>query len=104
MLNTEFISQSFFGLSFGQNADIDIILDNQDERKMAEIRDENGRKERHYLFFDGESVTGKVIFEKRFPKNARIDVKYSPNTYPKLKRYPGFAYTSESYNRRKVEF
>lgn len=51
---------SFFGLSFGQNADIDIILDNQDERKMAEIRDENGRKERHYLFFDGESVTGKV--------------------------------------------
>jgi len=51
---------SFFGLAFGQNADIDIILDNQDERKMAEIRDENGRKERHYLFFDGESVTGKV--------------------------------------------
>ena len=72
LLNTEFISQSFFGLSFGQNADIDIILDNQDERKMAEIRDENGRKERHYLFFDGESVTGKVISEKRFPKNARI--------------------------------
>ena len=55
-----FTFQSFFGLAFGQNADIDIILDNQDERKMAEIRDENGRKERHYLFFDGESVTGKV--------------------------------------------
>ena len=52
--------QSFFGLNFGQQADIDIILDNQDERKMAEIRDENGRKERHYLFFDGESVNGKV--------------------------------------------
>jgi len=51
---------SFFGLNFGQQADIDIILDNQDERKMAEIRDENGRKERHYLFFDGESVNGKV--------------------------------------------
>ena len=51
---------SFFGLNFGQSADIDIILDNQDERKMAEIRDENGRKERHFLFFDGESVTGKV--------------------------------------------
>lgn len=51
---------SFFGLNFGQSADIDIILDNQDERKMAEIRDENGRKERHYLYFDGESVNGKV--------------------------------------------
>ena len=52
--------QSFFGLNFGSAADIDIILDNQDERKMAEIRDENGRKERHYLYFDGESVNGKV--------------------------------------------
>ena len=57
--------QSFFGLNFGQSADIDIILDNQDERKMAEIRDENGRKERHFLFFDGESVTGKVSGVKR---------------------------------------
>merc|ERR1719474_1292564 len=27
---------------------------------MADVKDENGRKERHYLFFDGESVTGKV--------------------------------------------
>lgn len=52
--------QSFFGLSFGGNADIDILLDGQEERKMAEIKDENGRKERHYLYFDGESVTGKV--------------------------------------------
>lgn len=51
---------SFFGLNFGQNADIDIILDNQDERKMGEIKDENGRKERLPLFYDGESVTGKV--------------------------------------------
>ncbi|TRY74869.1 hypothetical protein TCAL_12568 [Tigriopus californicus] len=51
---------SFFGLSFGGNADIDILLDGQEDRKMAEIKDENGRKERHYLYFDGESVTGKV--------------------------------------------
>jgi len=27
---------------------------------MAEIKDENGRKERFYLFYDGESVSGKV--------------------------------------------
>ena len=52
--------QSFFGLQFGQNADIDIILENQDERKMGEIKDENGRKERMYLFYDGESLSGKV--------------------------------------------
>jgi hypothetical protein len=58
----DFISkfQSLFGFNFGQNADLDIILDGQDDRKMAEIKDENGRKERHYLFFDGESVTGRV--------------------------------------------
>ena len=54
------ILQSFFGLQFGQNADIDIILENQDERKMGEIKDENGRKERMYLFYDGESLSGKV--------------------------------------------
>ena len=52
--------QSFFGLNFGGNADVDIVLDGQDERRMAEIKDENGRKERHYLYYDGESVTGKV--------------------------------------------
>ena len=57
---TSFLLQSLFGFNFGQNADVDIILDGQDERKMAEIKDENGRKVRHYLFFDGESVTGRV--------------------------------------------
>ena len=27
---------------------------------MAEVKDENGRKERFFLFYDGESVSGKV--------------------------------------------
>ena len=31
---------------------------------MAEIKDENGRKERFFLFYDGESVTGKVFICK----------------------------------------
>jgi hypothetical protein len=31
---------------------------------MADIRDENGRKERLYLFYDGESVSGKVNWVK----------------------------------------
>ena len=35
-------------------------MDDADTRKMAEIKDENGRKERFFLFYDGESVTGKV--------------------------------------------
>ena len=29
---------------------------------MAEVKDENGRKERFFLFYDGESVTGKVKY------------------------------------------
>ena len=28
--------------------------------QMAEVKDENGRKERFYLYYDGESVAGKV--------------------------------------------
>ena len=50
--------QSFFG--FGQSADIDIVLEGQDSRKTAEIKTEDGKKERYYLYFDGETVTGKV--------------------------------------------
>ncbi|XP_013390024.1 vacuolar protein sorting-associated protein 26B-like [Lingula anatina] len=49
---------SFFG--FGQSAEIDIILDGQDTRKVAEIKTEDGRKEKHFLYYDGESVVGKV--------------------------------------------
>lgn len=49
---------SFFG--FGQSADIDIILDGTENRKMAEIKSEDGKKERHFLYYDGETVSGKV--------------------------------------------
>ncbi len=50
--------QSFFG--FGQSAEIDIVLEGQDTRKTAEIKTEDGKKERHYLYYDGETVAGKV--------------------------------------------
>ncbi|XP_064634090.1 vacuolar protein sorting-associated protein 26B-like isoform X2 [Lineus longissimus] len=49
---------SIFG--FGQSADIDIVLDGQEARKTAEVKTEDGKKERYYLYFDGESVSGKV--------------------------------------------
>ena len=62
------IVQSFFGISFGGGAEIDIILDDADTRKMAEIKDENGRKERFFLFYDGESVTGKVLLSNSLPR------------------------------------
>lgn len=51
--------QSFFG--FGPSADIEIVLDGQDSRKTAEIKTEDGKKEKHLLYYDGETVAGKVI-------------------------------------------
>lgn len=50
--------QSFFG--FGSSVDIEIVLDGQETRKTAEIKHEDGRKERCYLYLDGETVSGKV--------------------------------------------
>ncbi|XP_014665176.1 PREDICTED: vacuolar protein sorting-associated protein 26B-like [Priapulus caudatus] len=56
---------SFFG--FGSGADIDIILDGADSRKQAEIKTEEGRKEKHSLYYDGESVSGKVNVTMKKP-------------------------------------
>ena len=50
--------QSFFGL--GPSAEVEIVLDGQDSRKMAEIKTEDGRKEKQFLYLDGETVAGKV--------------------------------------------
>lgn len=49
---------SFFG--FGQSADVEIVLDGVENRPLAEIKTEDGKKERHPLYYDGESVSGKV--------------------------------------------
>lgn len=58
--------QSFFG--FGQSADIEIQLDGAETRKMAEMKTEDGKKERYFLYYDGESVSGKVSNNKVLPK------------------------------------
>lgn len=49
---------SFFG--FGQSAEVDIVLDGTENRKTAEIKAEDGKKEKHYLYYDGETVSGTV--------------------------------------------
>jgi vacuolar protein sorting-associated protein 26 len=49
---------SFFG--FGQSAEIEIYLDGQESRKTAEVKTEDGKKERLLLYYDGETVAGKV--------------------------------------------
>jgi len=52
---------------FRQSADIDIILDGADTRQSAEIKTEDGRKEKHLLYYDGETVSGKVIITLKKP-------------------------------------
>jgi len=52
--------QSFFG--FGPSLDIELVLDGQDTRKTAEIKAEDGKIETHYLYYDGETIGGKVLF------------------------------------------
>ncbi|KAK3702954.1 hypothetical protein QZH41_002862 [Actinostola sp. cb2023] len=56
---------SFFG--FGQSAEIEIVLNGADKRKQVDIKNEDGKKERLFLFYDGESVTGKVNINLKNP-------------------------------------
>lgn len=50
--------QSFFG--FGQSADIEIELANSATRKQVDVKNEDGKKEKLFLYYDGETVCGKV--------------------------------------------
>ncbi|XP_055317215.1 vacuolar protein sorting-associated protein 26B-like [Sitodiplosis mosellana] len=47
-------------LGFGQSADIDIVFDDSESRKLAEVKTEDGKKEKYLLYYDGETVSGKV--------------------------------------------
>uniref|UniRef100_F6X917 VPS26 retromer complex component A n=2 Tax=Laurasiatheria TaxID=314145 RepID=F6X917_HORSE len=50
---------SFLGGFFGPICEIDVVLNDGETRKMAEMKTEDGKVEKHYLFYDGESVSGK---------------------------------------------
>lgn len=56
---------SFFG--FGQSADIDIVLNDAETRKKAEHKSEDGRKDKYFVFYDGETVAGKVNITLKYP-------------------------------------
>ncbi|XP_018800779.1 PREDICTED: vacuolar protein sorting-associated protein 26 [Bactrocera latifrons] len=47
-------------LGFGQSAEIDIVFDGAENRKTAELKLEDGRIEKMLLYYDGETVSGKV--------------------------------------------
>lgn len=47
-------------LGFGQSAEVDIVFDGAENRKFAEVKTEDGKKEKYLLYYDGETVSGKV--------------------------------------------
>ncbi|KAI1231627.1 hypothetical protein IHE44_0007704 [Lamprotornis superbus] len=52
--------RSFLGNLFVPVCEIDVVLNDAETRKPAEIKTEDGKVEKHFLFYDGESVSGKV--------------------------------------------
>lgn len=48
--------QTFFGL--GQTAELEIILDRPDGKKKL---DESSKKDQSLIYYDGETVSGRVI-------------------------------------------
>ncbi|KAI1733241.1 vacuolar protein sorting-associated protein 26 domain-containing protein [Ditylenchus destructor] len=69
---------SFFG--FGQSAELAIVLDNEETKRCARIRTEDGSYEKHFLFYDGETVSGEVgvklkkVGQKLEHQGIRIDL------------------------------
>lgn len=59
--------QSFLGGLFAPVCEIDVVLNDAESRKTAELKTEDGKVEKHYLFYDGESVSGKVSPYLSFP-------------------------------------
>ncbi|KAH8386487.1 hypothetical protein KR093_000793, partial [Drosophila rubida] len=47
-------------LGFGQSAEIEIVFDGAESRKTAEVKGEDGKVEKMLLYYDGETVSGKV--------------------------------------------
>lgn len=52
------MTMSFF--SFGQSADVDVVLSDAETKKKVEHKTEDGKKDKYFLFYDGETVSGKV--------------------------------------------
>uniref|UniRef100_A0AAY4ASD0 VP26B protein n=2 Tax=Denticeps clupeoides TaxID=299321 RepID=A0AAY4ASD0_9TELE len=62
-----FIHRSMSFFSFGQSAEVDVVLNDAETRRRAEHKTEDGRKEKCFLFYDGETVSGKVNVSLKNP-------------------------------------
>lgn len=58
---------SFLSGLLGPACEIDVLLDGAESRKTAELKSEDGKVEKHFLFYDGESVSGKVNITMKQP-------------------------------------
>lgn len=61
------MNMSFLSGFFGPICEIEVVLNDAETRKLSEIKTEEGKLEKHYLFYDGESVAGKVNIVFRQP-------------------------------------
>lgn len=61
---------SFFG--FGQSAEVELVLSDAESRRRVEHKTEEGKKEKYFLFYDGETVSGRVILTLKHP-NRRLE-------------------------------
>lgn len=53
------IFQNFL-TGLGQSAVIEIKFEDEDNRRTADVKTDDGKKEKYLLYYDGESVIGKV--------------------------------------------
>jgi vacuolar protein sorting-associated protein 26 len=59
-LNKLYFRPATMAYFFSTPVDIDIVLDEQDERQMVDVKLEKSRREKAPLYMDGESVRGAV--------------------------------------------
>uniref|UniRef100_A0A8C6ZLV4 VPS26 retromer complex component B n=1 Tax=Nothoprocta perdicaria TaxID=30464 RepID=A0A8C6ZLV4_NOTPE len=60
----------FFG--FGQSAELELVLSDGESRRRVEHKSEEGKKEKYFLFYDGETVAGRVLLTLKHP-NKRLE-------------------------------
>uniref|UniRef100_A0A5F8AG52 VPS26, retromer complex component B n=1 Tax=Macaca mulatta TaxID=9544 RepID=A0A5F8AG52_MACMU len=56
----------------GRSVEVEILLNDAESRKRAEHKTEDGKKEKYFLFYDGETVSGKVSLALKNP-NKRLE-------------------------------
>ncbi|XP_048369186.1 vacuolar protein sorting-associated protein 26B [Sphaerodactylus townsendi] len=55
-----------------ESAELELVLSDAESRRRAEHKTEDGKKEKYFLFYDGETVSGRVILTLKHP-NKRLE-------------------------------